>query len=136
MIEAIYIDSCIVIHAVERAASQGAFIAAQVDALLDRADFFISDLVRLECRVRPLRDGLADVVKQYDAFFELVSNLSVTGEVFDLATELRAHQGLKTADAIHAATAMYYDCTEFWTNDSRFDRIANQIRVRQFHATP
>jgi predicted nucleic acid-binding protein len=39
------------------------------------------------------------------------------------AAQLRATSGLKTADAIHAATALAEGCTLFVTNDPAFRRV-------------
>ncbi len=39
------------------------------------------------------------------------------------AAQLRATSGLKTPDAIHAATALEHGCTLFVTNDPAFRRL-------------
>jgi predicted nucleic acid-binding protein len=39
------------------------------------------------------------------------------------AHSVRATTNLKTADAIHAATAFSVNCTKFLTNDKGFDRV-------------
>jgi hypothetical protein len=66
----VYLDSIIVIHLIEgpgpfrmRARARLAQITAAGD------ETAISHLVRLECRVKPIRVGDALVLKEYDAFF-------------------------------------------------------------------
>src|SRR5690348_11841044 len=53
-----------------------------------------------------------------------VSMLAITQEVLEHATNLRVTAGLKTPDAIHAATALLAGCALFVTNDSAFQRVA------------
>jgi predicted nucleic acid-binding protein len=65
-----------------------------------------SDLVRLECLVRPLReknDAAESAVKEVLGQME---SLPLTTPVFDLAASFRAEQGLRTPDAIHLAAAI------------------------------
>lgn len=79
-----------------------------------------SRLARLECRVKPLREGNSALLKQYDAIFaaeELVL-VDVTAAVLDRATELRARHGFKTPDAIHLATAIEAGAEAFLTGDT------------------
>jgi predicted nucleic acid-binding protein len=51
---------------------------------------------------------------------------------FDRALELRAHHKIKTPDALHLATAMQHNCTEFWTNDDRLQQAATGMAVNIF----
>lgn len=123
----IYFDSCILIYRIERRQPW----AQRVDALLAGIDaaaahFVTTELTRLECRVRPLGLGHADVLRDYDAFFEQPSLQwqPFDRQVFDRAARLRAEHGLKTPDALHLAAALAAGCDEFWTNDHRLDTAA------------
>ena len=49
--------------------------------------------------------------------------LDASYQVFADATSIRAETGLKTPDAIHAATALLAECTLFVTNDTDFRRV-------------
>jgi len=77
-----------------------------------------SDLTRLECRVKPLRDENTAVLKDFDDFFEGAIEIMVTlsREVVDLATGIRAHYGFKAPDALHLACAVWSQCEVFLTN--------------------
>ncbi|MHB1422731.1 MAG: type II toxin-antitoxin system VapC family toxin [Gemmataceae bacterium] len=81
----------------------------------------ISDLVRLECRMQPIR--LGDVIRlaDYDNLFSQanVQRVPITTAVFDRATALRAVHSFKLADSLHLAAAVESGCDRFLTNDSR-----------------
>ncbi len=84
----------------------------------------ISDLSRLECRVKPLRDGDADLLRDYDEFFAAVGDvLPLSSAVVDEATRIRATYGFKTPDALHLAAAVVGRCDAFLTNDHRLNRF-------------
>ncbi len=86
----------------------------------------VSALSRLECRVRPLRDGDAALLATYDDFFSEPGLLVVplANEVIDRATELRAEYGLRTPDALQAACALALDDSiRFVTGDKDFINI-------------
>src|SRR6266508_6207621 len=82
-------------------------------------ELIASDLTRMECRVKPIRDRDADLLRDFDQFFETIVSALVplTREVIDLATEIRAESGLRTPDAIHLAAARSAACDSFLTND-------------------
>ncbi len=124
-----YLDSCIVIYLVEA----GEEYRAAVQNVLETCrpeETSVSDLVRLECRVGPIRRGDAAILERFDQFFSDAAEVTLTSAVYDLAAELRAHHRLKTPDAIHAAAAITHGCDEFWTNDSRLAAIEGRIRIR------
>ena len=68
----IYLDSAPVIYAVE----QSPGFSSLVDQRLTATDAVLvaSDLTRRECRVKPLRDNDADLLGDYDRFFEEALN--------------------------------------------------------------
>jgi predicted nucleic acid-binding protein len=98
-----------------RAANRLAALRAAGDRLA------VSDLTRLECRVKPIRLGDLPVLARFDAFFLLpdVRLLPLTTAVYDRATNIRARHGFRTVDAIHLAAAVEHACDAFLTHDLR-----------------
>jgi uncharacterized protein len=115
----IYLDAAPVIYTVENVPQY----AAAVDARLSTPGvvLVVSDLTRLECRVKPLRDGNLALLRDFDDYFEgVVSQVVVlTREAMDRATEIRAGYGFRTPDAIQLAAATLAHCEVFLTNDQR-----------------
>jgi uncharacterized protein len=125
----VYLDSCIVIYLIEgnlqnRTAVESALQAHQPTTTL------VSDLVRLECRVRPLRRNDHALAERFDNFFADVLVVPLTPAVYDLAAELRAQHRFKTPDALHIAAAIFHSCDEFWTNDLRLGALGSRISLR------
>jgi predicted nucleic acid-binding protein len=120
----LYLDSATTIYAVEQVAPY----AAVVDARLADPDLVIvtSELTRLECRVKPLRDGNSELLEDFDDYFEDVIEIIVplSREVVDAATGIRARYGFKVPDAVHLAAAVQSRCEVFLTNDHRLRRFA------------
>lgn len=119
----IYLDTAPLIYLIEHVAQYGDLVAQRLsttDALV------VSDLSRLECRVKPMRDGNTALLDEFDCFFnESVSEVvTLTREVMDRATEIRSRYGFKTPDAIHLAAATSSNCELFLTNDARLNRFA------------
>jgi predicted nucleic acid-binding protein len=125
--QCVFLDACIVIYYIERNLTLFPAIEAQLfpaEGVGPCVAF--SDLVRLECRVSPLRRGEHSLLARFDAFFGLPDqrNIRLTTAVFDLATELRATHRLKTPDALHLSAAIHGGCDALWTNDDRLQRAA------------
>jgi predicted nucleic acid-binding protein len=124
----IYFDSVIVIYLIDhtgtfqvRASTRLASSTAAVD------QFAVSDLTRLECRVRPT--ALGDKVKLagFDAFFARpdVQRAPLTTAVYDRATALRAHHNFKLGDSLHLAAAIEGGCDRLLTNDHRLSKCTD-----------
>ena len=81
-----------------------------------------SDLVILETLVKPLREGDTVVEMLFRSLLDAneVTLIPATRPLWEDAARLRAETGLKTPDALHAATALYAECTLFVTNDADF----------------
>jgi predicted nucleic acid-binding protein len=79
-----------------------------------------------ELLVQPYR--VADQ-QQADEFYVLLSTypnlawIAPNLEIADRAAKLRALHGLRTPDALHAATALHAGATGFVTNDPTFERV-------------
>ena len=97
--------------------------------------FVTSRIARLECRCKPLRDQRDDILSLYEVFFsgDEVDIRDVDAAVVEKATEVRAIAGLKTPDAIHAATAMLAGVKSFWTTDADFSKCPG-LAVEVFRA--
>ena len=124
----IYVDSCLVIYAVERDDDVGSR-AREALAGSDRP-LATSPLAMLEALVGPMREG--DAVSQAEMWsaldqFEL---LPIDDDDYLHAARLRArHRGLQTADALHLAVAWRAGCTAFWTNDARLAAASGGLAV-------
>ena len=85
-----------------------------------------SELTLAECLVRPFAIGNDTVVNSYLAALKPRRYLSVVPISKDTlleAAKLRATQGLKLPDAIHAATAIAEGCSVLVSNDAAFRRL-------------
>jgi predicted nucleic acid-binding protein len=125
----IYLDSCIVIYLIEGSPQNRTAVEAVFQARPPTATV-ISDLVRLECRVGPLRTGDRTLLQRFEDFFESARIVSLSPAVCDLAAELRAQYRLKTPDALHAAAAIFHGWNEFWTNDRRLAVLEPRLTLR------
>jgi predicted nucleic acid-binding protein len=85
-----------------------------------------SELVILETLVKPLReqDTLLENVFRALLFAREVRLLPATASLWEQAARIRATTGLKTPDALHAATALAVESTLFVTNDGGFRRVS------------
>lgn len=118
----IYLDSNIVIYLIEQPPDFGPRATARIASLRAAGDsIVVSDLTRLECRHHPMGAGDQVTLRQFDAFFgqAALQVATLTTAICDRATEIRAHQGYRTPDALHLAAAIESGCDVFLTNDHR-----------------
>ena len=86
-----------------------------------------STITMTELLVKPYRDGDVPQVKNCFALFSRYPNLDWVApnlQISDQAARLRAEFGLKTPDAIEAATAIYCGISGFLTNDLAYQRVS------------
>ena len=123
----VYLDSAPIIYIVENIAPY----TAQLRQRLSESETVqvCSDLTRLECRVKPVKDGNQALVTAFERYLsEIVSEVvPLSRGVIDYATDLRAHYGFKTPDAIHLAAAVLSGCDVFLTNDQRLRRCTEIV---------
>lgn len=87
----------------------------------------VSRLSWLECRVGPMKSQDNAVLAQYDAFFERPDLVWVelAQRVVELAAAIRVQTGLKTRDALQAASCLQLGREHlFLTGDRVFRRVA------------
>lgn len=121
----IYLDSCLVIYAVE---PNGAATEAVIRAVeRQESNFAASPLVQMECLVGPMRSDNNVLQQAYQRFFSGVTIVAISSDAYRLAALLRARFGLKTPDAIHLAAAQTSGCSALWTNDQRLAAAAGSF---------
>jgi predicted nucleic acid-binding protein len=125
----VYCDSVILIYYLEGAPDLKARAEARLSDLAAAGDqIAISDLTRLECRVKPIRTHDRATLGKYDGLFTRpdVRFAPINTAVFDLATEIRAAHNLKLGDSLHLAAAKKSGwCDRFLTNDDRLSRFSD-----------
>lgn len=92
----------------------------------------VSRLSWLECRVLPVRTNDLEALAAFDAFFARpdLTWLELTRDVVELATAIRVRHGLRTADALQAASCLQLGPQHvFLTGDAGFKKVAS-LRVR------
>ena len=72
-----------------------------------------------------MRDGNSILLKDFDDYFNntIAEIVSLTRDVVDKATEIRAQFNFKTPDSFHLAAALVSKCDVFLTNDQRLNRF-------------
>ena len=122
----IYLDSCLLIYFVEEHSKLDQAVASAM-ASSARGGIAISPLVKCECLVGPLRRRDRALGDLYRDVFKQFVLLDMPEPVYLRAAELRAHAGLKTADALHLACAQHHRCEALWTNDGRLNKASRGV---------
>ena len=118
----IFLDSNIVIYLIEQPANWGERASVRIEAILEAGDrMVVSDLVRMECRVRPLATNDEQSLADFDDFFasEKVQVVPITASICDRAAAIRANYRFRPLDALHLAAATEKGCQRFLTHDLR-----------------
>ena len=122
----VYVDASSLIYSVERLEPYRTLLEPMWQEAQDGNITLVSSpILVVEALVKPLREGNSAIEMQYRELFGAgaVRLLDASYQVFEDAARLRATLGLKTPDAIHAATALGAACALFVTNDSDFRRV-------------
>ncbi len=81
-----------------------------------------SAITMTEVLVHPLKHGKTSLVEEFRNLFlnvRHIQTISVSPEIAEIAAKLRADHGIRTPDAIHAATAIQSNADFFLTNDDQ-----------------
>ena len=92
----------------------------------------VSRLTWLECRVGPMKANDSATLAVFDAFFARpdLAWVGLTRDVVELAATIRAKHGLRTPDALQAASCLQLGADHvFLSGDSAFKRVGG-LNVR------
>ena len=110
---AIYLDAPAIIYSVERD-EPNLTLMAPVWRQAEAGQFILvcSELVLAETLVRSIREDNTDLEMAFRTVFAApeVQLVSTTRQLWEDTARLRAETGLKTPDALHAATALSVGC--------------------------
>lgn len=87
----------------------------------------VSRLTWLECRVGPMKTNDNASLARFDAFFARpdLMWIEMTRDVVELAAAIRVRHGLRTPDALQAASCLQLGSNHlFLTGDAAFRRVA------------
>jgi predicted nucleic acid-binding protein len=123
----IALDSCVFIYYLEANPSY-VDVAGQVFEWVEGTPHgaVTSSLTMTECLVLPYRSGNEELVDRYYGLLSAFPNLEWIAPdlgIADRAAQIRARHGLRTPDALQAATAILRGATAILTNDHVFTRI-------------
>ncbi len=122
----VYLDASAFIYSVERIEPYQALIEPMwQQAQAGQFTIVSSELVVSEILVRPLREGnrVAESLFRLLLGANEVRLIAATRSLWEETARLRAETGLKTPDALHAASALQAKSTLFVTNDADFRRV-------------
>ena len=130
----VFLDASALIYLIEGVQPFAARVRGELTSVLKRhpnLSLAVSRLSWLECRVQPIRDKQLTVLADYDAFFARPDVLwaDLSREVVEAATAIRAKHGLRTPDALQAASCMQLAAQRrsshlFFTGDTGFKKVA------------
>jgi predicted nucleic acid-binding protein len=129
----LFLDACTIIYWVELIDpyyKQFSNKLTKIKSQYGTLPFAASALSLLECQVKPLREKNEILLNRYNIFFEAsdLKLISLTIDVIQLATQLRAKYLLATPDALQAASALSLsDDILFLSADKSFKKIPDLI---------
>jgi predicted nucleic acid-binding protein len=121
-----YVDTNALIYAVEGVHPFATLLRPVWEAARAQAIRLIgSELLIIEALAGPLKQNNRPLADAYEQVFQAydLQLLPITSTILRRGAEIRAAHGLKTPDAIHAATALQAGCSMYLTNDVGFRRV-------------
>jgi predicted nucleic acid-binding protein len=116
----LYFDTTNTIYHVEQVSPYAASIHSRL--AIPGTRVAMSDLTRMECLVKPLRNGDLKLVAEFQLAFSAAEVVPMIPAVFDKAAEIRAVFNFKTPDSLYLAAAVVHGCGAFYTHDHRLSK--------------
>ena len=131
----IFLDANIIIYQVEAVAPFQQKVHGILQELVGQQPgtvFAVSRLSLLECLVKPVREQNAGAIDRYRAFFSVrdLRIVEITPQVVETAILLRARHGLRTPDAIQAASALSLNAPLLFLTGDRSLNNVPKLNVR------
>jgi predicted nucleic acid-binding protein len=122
----VYVDANALIYAVEKVEPFASLLRPVWEAGRSKSARLIgSELLIIETLTGPLKRGDLALADAFDRILHAsdLELLPISSVVLREGAKLRVDHGLKTPDAIHAATALRAGCSMDLTNDTGFRRV-------------
>ena len=123
----VYLDANCIIYRVERIEPYLSKLLPIFEAAkIGRISLGTSELSLIECLVAPIRKRDLDLEERFRSVLcrsRELQTIPISTTILERAIRIRADHGLKTPDAIHAATASVLNVKAFYTNDPTFRRV-------------
>lgn len=125
-----FLDASALIYRIEGVEALATSVTAELARIARRhpdVRLAVSRLTWLECRVKPMKDNNGALLSHYDAFFDRPDLIWVelTRDVVELAAAVRVRHGLRTPDALQAASCLQLGQAHVMlTGDTTFQRVA------------
>lgn len=120
----VYFDTNSIIYFIEQVAPFYAVVSPIFDEIgMDHIFSFTSELTLTETLIKPMRENnipLVCDIKDLLLDADLFTLTKTNKKIFMQAAELGGKHGLRTADAIHFASAIENRCHYLVTNDKKF----------------
>ena len=136
-----FFDASALIYLIEGKEPFGSQVRAELAAAVRQYSWLgaaVSRLTWLECRVGPMKANDRTLLAAFDGFFaqpDLVW-VELSKDVVELAAAIRVRHGLRTPDALQAASCLQLgDEHLFLTGDAAFRRVAG-LNVRVLTGSP
>lgn len=126
----VFLDASALIYLIEGKPPFSGKVRAAISALAraqPALDVGLCRLTWLECRVGPMKSNDAAALAAFDDFFARpdLSWVELSRDVVELAAAIRARHGLRTPDALQAASCLQLgDEHLMLTGDAGFRRVA------------
>jgi predicted nucleic acid-binding protein len=124
-IRKIFLDTAPVIYYVEATPAYADIVQAAF-ASIDSGQIqaLVSPVTLAECLVLPIRQNQSTIVQLFtDLLTKGISMVEINASIGQKSAELRVKYKLKLPDALQIATAIYYECDAFLTNDIDLKRV-------------
>lgn len=126
-VQRLYVDSAPLIYYVEENAAYIAKMDQIIELIDDDALLAVTSVIILpEVLAQPVRLGRPEIEQAYRDILlnsKQIRLISVSRAIAEKAIDLRARYNLRTADALHIATAIRGKCEAFLTNDFGLKRV-------------
>jgi predicted nucleic acid-binding protein len=122
----VYVDTSVIIYSIEKFPCYFSLLEPMwLDFERGKLEILSSELTLLETLVAPIRAGDALLIEAYEQLLlaTRMQLIPISRSILREAANLRAATGLKTPDAIHAATAVASSCTLLVSNDGDFRKL-------------